>query len=305
MLKNFKMRNHHESETIQKEKNNRGASAALFSQLHTSAVVNKFSIVIVVKDAGAKIERLLQSIAGLSDDVIVCDTGSSDNTLEVLKKFPVQVYRIRWKGYGRSKNDAIAFAKYDWILSLDSDEKIDQHLYKQLCNWKAPGDTGVVYQVRWKNFLGIQWIRHSQWGANWKNRLFNKHIVRWDDAIAHEDVCSASPVSFVKFKGYLEHYSFQDKKEYIAKMVHSANITAMKYHEQQRQSSLLHLIGSPLFTYVKLLVFHTAFLDGRAGWLIARTTAYYTYLKYARLRALNQERNARKQMPLSYNYQRG
>ena len=110
--------------------------------------MEKFSIVIVVKNGADTIGRLLQSLQGLSDDVIVCDTGSSDNTLDIARNAGAFVHSIPWEGYGKSKNAAIDYAKYDWILSLDADEKIDPELYAQLQHWNAANDQ-TVYRVLW------------------------------------------------------------------------------------------------------------------------------------------------------------
>lgn len=254
--------------------------------------MEKFSIVIVVKNGADIIGRLLQSLQGLSDDVIVCDTGSSDDTVTIAKNMEASVFSIPWEGYGRSKNAAIGYAKYDWILSLDADEKIDPQLYTQLQQW-TPATSQTVYQVLWKNFLAGQWIRHSDWGTQWKNRLFNKHIMRWDDAIAHEDVTSDKKLQFVKLEGYLEHYSFKDTREYATKMIHSAMITAEKYHQQGKRYALLKLLFSPVYSFIKSYILKLGFLDGYNGWLIARTSSYYTFIKYARLNELN--RNKEKQ----------
>jgi glycosyltransferase involved in cell wall biosynthesis len=250
--------------------------------------MSSFSIVIVVKNAEHKIGRLLKSLEGLTDDVVVMDTGSTDATVSITEKSGIKVHHLPWKGYGKSKNEAIGFAKYDWILSLDSDEKIDDELYSQLKNWK-PTNESTVHQVLWKNFFGDQWIRHSDWGNSWKKRLFNKHVVRWDDAIAHEDLTSERPLQFVKFNGYLEHYTFTDSREYAFKMINSAMITAEKYHQMGKEVGSLKLIFAPAYSFVKTYFFKLGFLDGYKGWLISKTTAYYTFIKYARLKELNRQ----------------
>ncbi|MDB5221763.1 MAG: glycosyltransferase family 2 protein [Chitinophagaceae bacterium] len=250
--------------------------------------MDKFSIVIVAKDSADKIGRLLKSTAGLTDDIIVCDTGSMDNTIQIAKDAGASVFSIPWEGYGKSKNAAIQYARHQWILSLDSDEKIDSQLYTALQQWQ-PANDQTVYQVLWKNFLAGQWIRHSDWGNQWKKRLFNKNVVHWDDAIAHEDVTGNKPLQFVKLDGYLEHYSFKDTREYATKMIHSAMITAEKYHHQGRSLALIKLFISPPFSFVKSYIIKLGFLDGHKGWLIAVTNAYYTFIKYARLNELNQK----------------
>jgi len=250
--------------------------------------MNKFSIVIVAKNSEDKIGRLLDSLQGLTDDVVVCDTGSTDSTIEIAKKSGANVFTKEWKGYGKSKNEAIEHAKYDWIFSLDSDEKIDRVLYQELKNWQ-PVNKLTVHQVLWKNFFGNQWIRHSDWGNSWKNRLFHKDVVRWDDAIAHEDVTSDEPLQFRKFEGYLEHYTFKDVREYAFKMINSAMITGEKYHQLGKKAGIVKMLVSPAFSFVKTYFIKLGFLDGYKGWLIAKTTSYYTFIKYARLRELNRQ----------------
>lgn len=248
--------------------------------------MDKFSIVIVAKNSEDKIRRLLQSVQGLTDDIIVCDTGSSDKTCEIVRDMGVTLHSMPWEGYGITKNKAIGHARYDWILSLDSDEKIDSLLYSELQNWK-PAGSNYVYQMLWKNFLNGKWIRHSDWGNQWKTRLFNKNVARWDDAIAHEDIEGTQPLRFVKFKGFLEHYSFKDTRDYAEKMIHSAMITAKRYHMEGRGFTGMKLIVSPMYSFIKSYILKRGFLDGGNGFLIAITSAYYTFIKYTRLKELN------------------
>lgn len=248
--------------------------------------MTKFSIIIVAKDAGAKIGHLLQSVKNLSDDIVVCDTGSTDNTINIALASGAKVYSIPWKGYGRSKNIAIQFATYNWILSLDSDEKLDAQLYESLKTWQPKDDT-AVYQVKWKNFLGNKWIRHSDWGNDWKTRLFNKHVVRWNNAIAHENVISNVALRKEKLKGFLEHYTFNDEEDYLNKMINSANLTALQYHQKEKKTNFLHIRISALYDFIKTYFLKSGFRDGQNGWLIAKTKAFYTYTKYKKLKELN------------------
>jgi glycosyltransferase involved in cell wall biosynthesis len=201
------------------------------------------------------------------------------------------VHEITWKGYGISKNEASTFAVYDWVLSMDADEKIDATLYEALKNWEPESNT-TVYRVLWKNFFGDQWIRHGNWNNDWKNRLFYRHIANWDDAVAHEDIRAAVKLSYVKMPGYVEHYSFDNVQQYAAKMVQSAILTANKYHLKKKKATFLKIGFSPIFTFFKTYVLKAGFMDGRKGALIAVTTAYYTFLKYVCLYELNKTNKA-------------
>ena len=114
--------------------------------------------------------------------------------------------------------------------------------------------------------------------------------MHWDNAIAHEDITGDKPLQFIKLNGYLEHYSFNDTKEYATKMIHSAMITAQKYHDQGKQFALFKLLFSPLYSFIKTYFLKLGFLDGYKGWLIAVTSMYYTFIKYARLNELNSKK---------------
>lgn len=248
-----------------------------------------FAIVIVAKNSADKIGMLLKSIQGLSDEIWVCDTGSSDDTMEIAKSFGVIVHQMLWEGYGTTKRKASLLPRKDWILLLDSDEEVSPELYQSLQAWQ-PADNQTVYSVIRPTFLGNQWIRYSDWGNDWQKRLFNRQVVNWDDAIAHEDLRSAQSFRVIRLKGQLNHYSFTDTDDYVRKMINYALLRGREYHLQGKKSSWLKRTLSPPFTFLKCYIFKLGFLDGQNGWLIAHTTAYYTFLKYTTLSELNKEK---------------
>jgi len=250
--------------------------------------MSAFAIVIVAKNSEDKIGRLLKSLQGLSDEIIVCDTGSTDNTIGICKDYGATVHEMPWEGYGTTKRKASAFANKDWILSFDSDEEVSADLYRSLKNWKA-GSDDTVYQLLWKTYLGDRWIKYSDWGHAWKNRLYNRKVVNWDDAIAHEDLRSKQPIRYQKINGCLNHYSFLDIKDYATKMVNSALLRGKEYHLQGKRAKWYHTVFSPLFTFFKCYIIKLGFLDGYYGWIVSRTSAYYTLLKYAHLEELNKQ----------------
>src|SRR5206468_7980858 len=97
-------------------------------------MAERFSIVIICKNEASGIGRVLQSIKDISDDIVIYDNGSTDNTIEVLKTFPVKIYQGEWLGFGKTKQKAVSFARYKWILSLDADEALDSNLQQELKN---------------------------------------------------------------------------------------------------------------------------------------------------------------------------
>jgi len=248
-------------------------------------VMQSLSVVIICKNEAGIIGQTLQSLEGLCDDIIVYDNGSTDNTIELVKKFNVQLHAGNWEGFGKTKNKAIALAKHDWILSLDADEAVDETLKSSLLALQL-SDEKVVYELKYKNFLGKKHLRYGEWGSDKHIRLFNRKTVSWDDAAVHEELVIPEFKKIMKLKGYVLHHTMADINDYASKMVRYAMLNAEKYHRLRIKSSFFKIRVAPGLTFFNYFILKLGFLDGYAGYVCARMTSWYTFLKYARLREL-------------------
>lgn len=254
--------------------------------------MQSLSVVIVCKNEAGIIGRTLNSLQGLTDDIIVYDNGSTDNTIEVVRQFAIQLHQGSWEGFGKTKNKANALAKYDWILSLDADEALDEELKQSLL--ALPLDNSkLLYQVKYKNFLGNKYLKHGEWGNDKHTRLFNRKAVSWDDAPVHEQLIIPADAVTNTLKGYIHHYTMKDIKDYAAKMVNYAILNAEKYFQQGKKASWLKLRMAPGFSFFSNYILKAGFLDGHTGYVCAKMTAYYTFLKYARLKELTDNEQAK------------
>jgi len=249
---------------------------------------NKFSIVIVCKNEEGNIERVLQSIAGLTDDILVYDNGSTDNTLNILRQYKIRVHAGEWLGYGMTKKNAVSLARYDWILSIDADEALDAVLQNSLRTISFTSNN-EVFEIAFKNYLGNKHLRWGEWGGDKHIRLFNRQIVNWNDAAVHEALVIPSSVIVKEIAGSILHRTMKDTAEYSKKMVKYALLNADQYFEQAVKSTWAKRYISPQFSFAKHYIFQLGFLDGWEGLLSARMTAFYTFLKYARLQELWKE----------------
>ena len=164
--------------------------------------MQSLSVVIVCKNEADIIATTLQSLQGLTDDVVVYDNGSTDDTVAIARQFPVKVYEGAWEGFGKTKNNAIALARHDWILSLDADEAIDDEL-KNTLRASSFSDDMVLYEIKFKNFFGDKWLKHGEWGNDKHIRLFNRKKVSWDEAPVHEELVFPEGTRIDKLKGYI------------------------------------------------------------------------------------------------------
>jgi len=250
--------------------------------------MNSFSVVIVCKNEAEIIASSLQSLAGLTDDIVVYDTGSSDGTQTLVKQLGLPLHEGSWEGYGRTKNKAAQLARYNWILSLDADEGVDDTLRESLKKLE-PGNESTVYDIRRRNFLGKHYLRFGHWGRDHLIRFFNRKKVSWNDDAVHEKLNLPAGTSIKKINGFILHHSIRDFRDYSEKMLHYAFLGAEKYYQAGRKATWLRIYISPCFNFFSNYILKLGFLDGYAGYVTAKMTSWYTFLKYAQLKALREK----------------
>lgn len=239
----------------------------------------KISVCILINQWHEKLPQLLTSAFNCSDDVLLGCNGEGKNLKEhpALKQFSsLRFIILEWSGYGATKNQLSQYAKYDWILSIDSDEDIDKTLQFEIQQLKEYSNC-QVFNMQRLNFLGNKPIRHGAWGRNKKFiRLYNRCFTKWDNAAVHESIIEEPGMQIISLKGKLLHYTATDYKSFLQKNRHYATLAAT----ERNQRSIIKRWLSPVFTFLKDYIFRLGFLDGKAGWQIAKGTALYTYWKY-------------------------
>jgi glycosyltransferase involved in cell wall biosynthesis len=244
---------------------------------------HRFSIVVICKNEMPVIRHLLDSAQSITDDVVLYDSGSTDGTIALAQQYKnVQLHQGLWQGFGKTKQHATSLAKHDWILSLDADEAPDETLQNELRQLTLD-DPDVIYDIPYKNFLGSKHIRWGEWGFDRHIRLFHRERVHWNDAPVHEQLVLPKHVQVKKLHGHMLHRTVPDTIAYSRKVMHYALLNAEKYHAKGKKATFTKRYISPTFTFFKFYVFMLGFLDGWEGLVCARMTAYYTFLKYARL----------------------
>ena len=252
--------------------------------------MQKFSAVIICKNEEEHIGACLRSLQGVTDDVVVLDNGSSDRTREIVAGSGARLIVDRWQGYGKTKNQAALQAKYDWIISLDADEQLDDEL-KNYLKQASPQNDNEVLVVRFKNFLGGKHLKWGEWGNDKHIRGFNRNSVKWDVEAVHEKLLLPASVNKKFADGYVLHYTAKNIQEYSEKMRRYALLNAEKYAASGKRSSWVKILFSPVFSFLKYYFFKLGFLDSWQGLVCATMTSYYTFLKYARLLELNKEKS--------------
>jgi glycosyltransferase involved in cell wall biosynthesis len=246
------------------------------------------SVVIITKNEAHIIGTTLQSLQGITDDIVIVDSGSTDDTLAIARQFGANIIETGWDGYGQNKNKGIEAAKHDWILNLDADEAIDDTLKTAIATLDLKYEN-AVYNFKFKNFFCNKWIRFGEWSGDKHIRLFNRKTVRWNTAAVHEGLTLQNSNTVIELPGNVLHYTTQHIDEFITKTIAYAKLNAKKYQLQGKRAGFFKLRIAPGLTFFQHYILRLGFLDGWEGYLIAKTTAWYTFLKYSYLKELNKK----------------
>lgn len=246
------------------------------------------SAVIITFNEEKNIERCIQSLRKVVDEIIVSDSHSTDNTVKICQQLGAKVIVHEFIGYGATKNFANQQATHQWILSIDADEALDENLIAELQQLKTHLDENLVYQVqRLNNYCG-KWIHHGGWYPDRKVRLFNKQHVKWNLAEVHETLEIPQHINTQVLKGKLQHYSYISVESHLTKIEKYSTRGAEELFRKNKKATLLKRLLSPAFRFVRDYIFKLGILDGYYGFVIAKLTAYEVFLKYRKLHQLHQ-----------------
>lgn len=246
----------------------------------------KISATIITLNEERNIERCIRSLMPVADEIIVLDAFSKDRTGEICGELGVRFEQRKWEGYSASKNYLNSLANYEYVLSLDADESLDDELVQSILKIKHESIEGRAYSVnRLTNYCG-KWIKHSGWYPDIKIRLFPIESY-WDGAFVHEELILPPNTTVHLLPGHLQHYSYYSFEDHRARADKYSALTAKKLHHQGKRASLLKPYLSALGRFFSMYVVKKGFLDGRMGYKIAQISAASNVYKYKELRRLN------------------
>ncbi len=240
---------------------------------------DSLSVAIITKNEAHRIERCLQSVA-FADQVVVVDSGSTDDTVEVARRLGAEVLVTPdWPGFGVQKNRALAICRCRWVLSVDADEEVSDELGKAIISivqGEQPAAEHGYWIRRISRFCG-QTIRFGLWRNDQVLRLFRRDTGRFTDDLVHERVICPEPMG--RLNGNLYHDSvdsIEDAREKTFRYARAGAIQLRARGKGGRGSAWTHAIWS----FVRGYFLRLGFLDGRNGLILACLTAQGTYWRY-------------------------
>jgi glycosyltransferase involved in cell wall biosynthesis len=244
------------------------------------------SVCIISGAEAHRIRRTLESVADwTSEIVVVLNQEVADGTAELAESAGAKVYRESWKGHVAQKNSAAQKATQDWVLGLDADEVVSPELKEELerlLSNPAAAELRAGYRFPRRTLYLGRWIRHGDWYPDLQLRLWRRGRGRWGGVDPHDRLEVDGAIG--RLRGDLLHYSMENLDHQIRKMMRYADDFARVCAEQGRPVGVIDLLTRPPWRFVRSYILKGGFLDGWQGLCIAWTTAFYTFLRYARAR---------------------
>jgi glycosyltransferase involved in cell wall biosynthesis len=240
------------------------------------------SVAIITKNEEVRIPDCIKSVA-FADDIVVLDSGSIDKTVEIAKNAGARIFIEDWQGFAKQKQSAVNHCLSDWVLILDADERVPESTAGIIMTaLKSCSKETTAFGFKRKNFLHGKWIKHCGWYPDRIVRLVDRRQGRFDDRFVHENWKTEGVVKMLETD--IEHFSFRNYSEMIAKMEHYSTLAAKELLQSQRTANSFSPLWHGLWMFFRTYFLELGVLDGFDGFIISTLNAGGSFLKYAKLK---------------------
>ena len=238
------------------------------------------SVVIISKNEASIIVACLDSVAGLADEIVVLDSGSTDGTGEICAARGARVIETDWPGFGPQKNRAVLAAANDWVLCLDADERVSPELLTSIKAALVEPRFPAYRCPRRNRFLG-RYLRHGEGYPDWSLRLFDRRQARWSTDAVHEKVETLSAIG--ELSGDLLHESAESLATYLTKQNRYTTLAAEMALAAGKRASFPRIALSPIVRFIKFYFVRQGFRDGLPGLIHITIGCFNSMMKYSKM----------------------
>lgn len=261
----------------------------------------KISALIITCNSEKHIERCIQSVKEVVDEIVVVDSYSTDRTEEICRSHELVFIQHALRGQKEQRNFANAQAAYPYILSLNANECLSEDLIESIKKVKKDWSHDAYHFRRLTNYCG-RWIRHTSWYRSSKLRLWDSRQGSWGGLNPHPVFIQKRGASKKYLKGDILHYSFDNLTEHVTQLDADSTISAQSFFQAGKKSRFRDITIRPLWSFVDDFFLKFGFLDAYYGFLISINSAHAMFTGYVKLRILHKEhRESQKQTMCFFN----
>lgn len=242
--------------------------------------MEQISATIITRNEERNIERCLNALQGVADEIVVVDSYSNDRTLEICHRYGCKITSREFQGFGSQRQYAAGLTSHKYVLSVDADEVLDEDLRRCLMQMKTEGFKHRVYAMQVHNYFCGRPVRHSGLEPTRHVRLFNKRYANWNlrdvsDRVSYPDSVTPAPLP-----GSIHHYRCCDIEEFVRKENRIAALRAKVLATGNSSIGPLTPHMRAGIEYLKSHLIDLAWLDGSTGHIIANRRYKTTYEAY-------------------------
>lgn len=238
------------------------------------------SVIITTFNEEVNIADCIESVMW-ADEILVVDSFSTDKTVEIAQKYPVQLLQREYFGSAAQKNWALDRVSHPWVLIVDADERVPPPLAGEILRTLASNPQVDGFYIRRENVFVDRVIEHSGWSTDKVIRLFRTEKGRYPNRRVHADLAIDGPTPLLEHP--FLHYTFRSFDQYFDKFLNYAEWGAAQAFREGRSVGVLEIAGRPLWRFIRTYVLQLGFLDGLHGLVLCTLQSFGVFLKYARL----------------------
>lgn len=248
------------------------------------------SVIITTFNEAHNLQALLPQLIGWADEVLVIDSGSTDQTTTIAQKMGATLLQRPYTSPADQKNWALKQVQNTWTLILDADERVTLPLKSEIQNILATTPTHDGYYIKRTNFFMNQQVRFSGWQNDRAIRLVNAKKCQYNARQVHEEI-DTHHLNIGILKNPMLHYTYRNKAHYEAKIDRYARWSALDQNSKTPNITFFHLYIKPAFRFIKHYILRLGILDGTVGLYISRMAAREVHLRYQYMRSIRTNHN--------------
>jgi len=257
----------------------------------TKIKMNKITVTIITLNEEYNIKNCIESVVKICDEVIVVDSKSTDDTVKIAKSMGAKVYVQKYQGDGPQKQFGVQYAKNNWILSIDADERLDQDMVAEIQNIDLIKNEYDAYSFARKNFVGKKWIKAAGFYPDNVIRLYNKKTCQYSDKKSHSFV-QADRVK--KLNSHIIHYTYLSYQNWIERINTLSTRDAWAMQQKGVRASKATPIIHSIVAFLRKYIFKGGIFQGLDGATVTITTVFHVYMKYIKLLELQENEKTTK-----------
>lgn len=249
--------------------------------ISTGKTTAPLSVVLITLNAGKQLSACLASVASLAAEIVIVDSGSTDDTQAIAAQFGARIIQQNWLGFGPQKQFAVEQASHNWVLCLDADEQLSEILRSNIEALLSEPVAFPAYRFpRCNRFMG-RYLKHGEGYPDWSLRLFDRRHARWSNDEVHEKVLVTGKIGLLS--GDLLHDSAETIESYLSKQNRYTSLAAQEAFAKGKTISAFQLVLSPLIRFLKFYIARQGFRDGLPGLVHILIGCFNSFSKYAKI----------------------